>query len=85
MFDPNQFKGNNIECFMCTKCVAPCWTSVFQNLFRSTKILCWNASFSQPDFHRHLSPNQGRNQLFISGGDNFHELPFNDVIVLIQT
>jgi len=26
---------------------------------------------------------QGRNQLFISGG-NFHELSFDDVIVLIQ-
>ena len=27
---------------------------------------------------------QGRNQLFISGGSNFHELSFDDVIVLIQ-
>jgi len=27
---------------------------------------------------------QGRNQLFISGGGNFHELSFDDVIVLIQ-
>jgi len=25
---------------------------------------------------------QGRNQLFISGGDNLHELSFDDVIVL---
>jgi len=30
------------------------------------------------------SPPQGRNQLFISGGDNFHELSFDDVIVLIK-
>jgi len=27
---------------------------------------------------------QWRNQLFISGGGNFHELSFDDVIVLIQ-
>jgi len=27
---------------------------------------------------------QGRNQLFISGEGNFHELSFDDVIVLIQ-
>jgi len=27
---------------------------------------------------------QGRNQLFISGGGNFHEILFDDVIVLIQ-
>jgi len=27
---------------------------------------------------------QGRNQLFISGGDNFHELLFDDVIMLLQ-
>jgi len=27
---------------------------------------------------------QGCNQLFISGGGNFHELSFDDVIVLIQ-
>jgi len=27
---------------------------------------------------------QGRNQLFISGGGNFHEISFDDVIVLIQ-
>jgi len=26
---------------------------------------------------------QGRNQLFISGGGNFHEISFDDVIVLI--
>jgi len=30
------------------------------------------------------SSDQGRNQLFISGGGNFHELSFDDVIVLIQ-
>jgi len=28
--------------------------------------------------------NQGRNQLFISGGSHFHEISFDDVIVLIQ-
>jgi len=28
--------------------------------------------------------NQGRNQLFISGEGKFHELSFDDVIVLIQ-
>jgi len=33
---------------------------------------------------RHIFPHQWRNQLFISGGDNFHELSFDDVIVLIQ-
>jgi len=27
---------------------------------------------------------QGRNELFISGGGNFHEFSFDDVIVLIQ-
>jgi len=27
---------------------------------------------------------QGRNQLFISGVGNFHEISFDDVIVLIQ-
>jgi len=27
---------------------------------------------------------QGCNQLFISGGGNFHEISFDDVIVLIQ-
>jgi len=27
---------------------------------------------------------QGRNQIFISGGGNFHEISFDDVIVLIQ-
>jgi len=31
-----------------------------------------------------LSSMRGRNQLFISGGGNFHELSFDDVIVLIQ-
>jgi len=30
------------------------------------------------------SCSQGRNQLFILGGGNFHELSFDDVIVLIQ-
>jgi len=27
---------------------------------------------------------KGRNQLFISGGGNFHEISFDDVIVLMQ-
>jgi len=27
---------------------------------------------------------RGRNQLFISGGGNFHEISFDDVIVLLQ-
>jgi len=31
-----------------------------------------------------LSTGQGRYQLFISGGANFHEIFFDDVIVLIQ-
>jgi len=30
----------------------------------------------------HSTP--GRNQLFISGGGSFHQLSYNDVIVLIQ-
>jgi len=32
----------------------------------------------------HISQ-QGRNQLFIWGGGNFHEISFDDVIVLIQS
>jgi len=31
-----------------------------------------------------ITAEQGRNQLFISGGGNFHELIFDDIIVLIQ-
>jgi len=30
------------------------------------------------------SRGQGRNQLFYSGGGNFHEISFDDVIVIIQ-
>jgi len=30
------------------------------------------------------TPGQGRNQLFISRGGNYHEISFDDVIVLIQ-
>jgi len=33
--------------------------------------------------HSKLGVSQGRDQLFISEG-NFHELPFDDVILLIQ-
>ena len=38
------------------------------------------------NFYARLSGTQwqGRNQLFISGGGNFHEISFVDVIVLIQ-
>jgi len=33
---------------------------------------------------RTFTGSQGRNQLFISGGGNFHEISFDDVIVIIQ-
>jgi len=32
----------------------------------------------------YLHTSQGCNQLFISGGGNFHEISFDEVIVLIQ-